>query len=88
MRSQPALSDQQVGAAMRWAKTDGKWIAANGKIHCEIRPPPDPADPIQKYSWSVRRGSNRVSGGTQSLAESKQAAEQEVAVLKHREQMK
>jgi hypothetical protein len=29
-----------------------------------------------------------MSGGTSSLAESKQAAEQEVAVFKHREQMK
>jgi hypothetical protein len=73
---------------MRWTKAGGKWVAVNGKIHCEIKPPRDPDDTIQRYSWLVRTGSHRMSGGTSSLAESKQAAEQEVAVFKHREQMK
>ena len=73
---------------MRWTKASGKWVAVNGKIHCEVKPPRDSNDPIQGYSWLVRSGSHRMSGATSSLAESKQAAEQEVTVFKHREQMK
>ena len=73
---------------MRWTKAGGKWVAANGKIHCEIKQPRDPDDPIQRYSWLVRTGSHRKSGATSSLAESKQAAEDEVTVFKHRAQMK
>jgi hypothetical protein len=70
---------------MRWTKADRKWVAVDGKIRCEVNPPRDPKDPIQRYSWSVRMRGYSTNGGTRSVAESKQAAEQEAAVLKHRE---
>ena len=54
------------------------------QIHCEIKPPSSPNQPIQRYSWSVWTGSYRASGATRSLAESKQAVELEAAVLKQR----
>jgi hypothetical protein len=73
---------------MRWTKADRRWVAVDGKSRCEIDPPGDPKDPIQMYSWAVRMGGYRMNGGTSSLAESKQAAEQEAAILKHREHAK
>ena len=63
--------------AMRWRKSGRKWIAVNGHTKCEVDPPRDPNEPIQKYSWSVHTRSNTASGATSSLMESQQAAEKE-----------
>ena len=91
-RSTPVLgigsADRKRVHAMRWRKSGRKWIAVNGQTRCEVDPPHDPNEPIQKYSWSVRTGSNTASGATSSLMESQQAAEKEAAVLNHQEQMK
>jgi hypothetical protein len=83
-----AVSPRKRVHAMRWRKSGRKWIAVNGQIRCEVDPPGDPNEPIQKYSWSVRTSSNTASGATSSLMESQQAAEKEAAVLNHQEQMK
>ena len=74
--------------AMRWRKAGPKWVALDGHTRCEINPPRDPNEPIQRYFWSVRTRSNTASGATSSLMESQRAAEQEAAVLNHTEQMK
>jgi hypothetical protein len=74
--------------AMRWRKAGRKWIAIDGDTRCEVSPPRDPNEPIQRYLWSARTRSNMASGATSSLMESQQAAEQETAVLNHKEQMK
>ena len=74
--------------AMRWRKAGRKWVALDGHTRCEINPPPDPNEPIQRYFWSVRTRSNMANGATSSLMESQRAAEQEAAVLNHKEQMK
>jgi hypothetical protein len=74
--------------AMRWRKSGRRWIAVDGHTRCEVNPPRDPNEPIQRYLWSVRTSSNSASGATSSLMESQQAAEQEAAVLNRKEQMK
>jgi hypothetical protein len=73
---------------MRWRKSGRRWIAVDGHTRCEVDPPRDPNEPIQRYLWSVRTSSNSASGATSSLMESQQAAEQEAAVLNRKEQMK
>ena len=73
---------------MRWRKSGRRWIAVDGHTRCEVNPPRDPNEPIQRYLWSVRTSSNSASGATSSLIESQQAAEQEAAVLNRKEQMK
>jgi hypothetical protein len=73
---------------MRWRKSGSGWIAVDGHTRCEVNPPRDPNEPIQRYLWSVRTSSNSASGATSSLVESQQAAEQEAAVLNCKEQMK
>jgi hypothetical protein len=74
--------------AMRWRKSGRRWIADDGPTRCEVDPPRDPNEPIQRYLWSVWTSSNTASGATSSLMESQQAAEQEAAVLNRKEQMK
>jgi hypothetical protein len=74
--------------AMRWRKAGRRWIAVDGHTRCEVNPPRDPNEPIQRYFWSVKTSSNTASGATSSLTESQQAAEQEAAVLNRKEQMK
>jgi hypothetical protein len=74
--------------AMRWRKAGRKWVALDGHTRCEVNPPPDPNEPIQRYFWSVRTRSNMASGATSSLRESQRAAEHEAAVLNHQEQLK
>jgi hypothetical protein len=74
--------------AMRWRKSGRRWIAVAGHTRCEVDPPRDPNEPIQRYFWSVRTSANTASGATSSLMESQQAAEQEAAVLNRQEQMK
>jgi len=73
---------------MRWRKSGRRWIAVDGHTRCEVDPPRDPNEPIQRYLWSVRTSSNGAGGATSSLMESQQAAEQEAAVLNRKEQMK